>query len=387
MTRISPRYGFLALAFGLVVYEGVLVVTNPKQPLDITKTLLYIASCFIAYSVTYHKVLPYLIPLHIKAGMSGKDIYKKGTPEFDNPLPECLGLGVAVVYLCQIICMFGYYHMIGQTVTEHWLTSFFAYILSGVFLGFADDVLELRWRDKLIFPFFFSILLIVNYQGSTAVILPKFLQAVIPLPAIELGPLFFIYLICLSIFCFNSINIYAGISGLESGQSLVIGVTLMLENLICMYAGVNYNENFLSLLLLGPFCATSLALLRWNKVEAKTFVGDTYCYFAGCVFAACAIIGKYPIKILLFFIPQLFNFIISIPQLVGIVHCPRHRLPTVDLKTMKMTTTFPTNLNLVNFALKVTGPINEQRLGDVLIALQVVINLAVVVLLWVLGNK
>lgn len=386
MDKIAPRYAFLAVAFGLVAVEGILVISTPKHSFDITRTLLYVASCLVAYFVTYYKVIPYLIPLHIKAGMSGKDIYQRGTPLFDNPLPECLGLGVAVVYLCHVICMFGFYQMTDGGFVEGWLTPVFAYVLSGVFLGFADDVLELRWRDKLVFPFFFSILLIVKYQGATAVALPKFLQALLPFPTIELGPVFFIYLICLSIFCFNSINIYAGISGLESGQSLVIGVTLMLENLICMHGGIDYQENFLSLLLLGPFCATSLALLRWNKVEAKTFVGDTYCYFAGCVFAACAILGKFPIKILLFFIPQLFNFVISIPQLVGIVHCPRHRLPLMDLKSMKMSTTFPTNLNLVNFALRVTGPLTEQQLGDVLIGLQVVINLAVVIGLWIFGH-
>lgn len=381
MAKVSTRYAFIALAFGAVAYEATGVIMNPAYKFDITKTLLYIASCMLAYYVTYHKVIPYLIPLNIKAGMSGKDIYLKGTPEFEKPLPECLGLGIAVVFLCHIICLFGYYQLTGFTVVERWITPFFAYVLSGVFLGFADDVLELRWRDKLIFPFFFSILLIVNYQGSTQIQLPKFIQAVSPWPAIELGAVFYIYLICLSIFCFNSINIYAGISGLESGQSLVIGISIMLENLICIARGLNAEENFVSLVFLGPFCATSFALLRANRVESKTFVGDTYCYFAGCVFAACAIIGKFPIKVMLFFLPQLFNFLISIPQLIGIVHCPRHRLPTMDLKNMKMTSTFPTNLNLVNFALKITGPLTEQQLGDVLITLQVVVNLAVVVAL------
>jgi UDP-N-acetylglucosamine--dolichyl-phosphate N-acetylglucosaminephosphotransferase len=381
MAKTSLRYGFVALTFGAIAYEGLPLLTGSRQSFDITQALLYLASCIITYTITYYKVIPFLIPMNIKAGMHGKDIYLKGTPEFERLLPECLGLGIAVVYLCHIICMFGYAQLTGDSLIESWLTPFFAYVISGVFLGFVDDVLELRWRDKLIFPFFFSILLIVHYQGSTAVHLPPFLARVLPFSSIELGPLFAVYLICLSIFSVNSINIYAGISGLESGQSLIIGLTLMLENLVCMTKMINYRENFASLVLLGPFCAASLALLRWNRVEAKTFVGDTYCYFAGCVFAACAIIGKYPIKIMLFFAPQLFNFVISIPQLIGIVHCPRHRLPTIDLKTRRLTTTFPTNLNLVNFALWVTGPITEQQLGDLLIALQVVTNLSAVLLL------
>lgn len=381
MAKISLRYGFIALTFGAIAYEGLPLLTGDKQRFDITQTLLYLASCIIAYTITYYKIIPYLIPLNIKAGMFGKDIYLKGTPEFDNLLPECLGLGIAVVYLCHVICMFGYFQLAGGSPMEGWLTPVFAYVLSGVFLGFADDVLELRWRDKFLFPFFFSILLISHYQGATAVVLPPVIAKYLPFAAIELGPVFSVYLICMSIFSVNSINIYAGISGLESGQSLVIGLTLILENLVCMSKNVDFYPNFVSLTLLGPFCAASLALLRWNRVEAKTFVGDTYCYFAGCVFAACAIIGKYPVKLLFFFLPQVFNFVISIPQLIGIVHCPRHRLPTIELKTRRLHTTYPTNLNMVNFVLWVTGPLTEQQLGDVLIALQVVVNLAVIILI------
>lgn len=384
MAKTSLRSGLVALTFGAIAYEGLPLLTGSRPYLDITQTLLYLASCIIAYTVTYYKVIPFLIPMHIKAGMNGKDIYLRGTPEFDRLLPECLGLGVAVIYLCHLICMFGYAQLTGGSVLAGWITPLFAYVISGVFLGYVDDVLELRWRDKLIYPFIFSVLLIVHYQGSTAVHLPAFLARVLPFASIELGPLFFLYLILLSIFSVNSINIYAGVSGLESGQSLIIGLSLMLENLVCMARGHEYEANFASLVFLGPFCAASLALLRWNRVEAKTFVGDTYCYFAGSVFVACAIIGKFPIKIMLFFIPQLFNFLLSIPQLIGIVHCPRHRLPTMDLKTKRLGTTYPTNLNLVNFALWVSGPLTEHQLGDLLIGLQVVTNLGAVLLLrWI----
>jgi UDP-N-acetylglucosamine--dolichyl-phosphate N-acetylglucosaminephosphotransferase len=229
-----------------------------------------------------------------------------------------------------------------------------------------------------VFPFFFSILIIFCYEGDTKINLPGFIYNFTGLRNIELSFLFYIYLICLSIFCTNSINIYAGVSGLETGQSLIIGLTLMIENLFCIFGGHNPKNNLYSLVILGPFCAVTLALYKWNKVEAKTFVGDTYCYFAGSVLTASGIIGKSPIKLLLFFIPQLFNFIISLPQLFGIVFCPRHRLPTMDLKTGKLNTTFPVNLNLVNFALWVTGPLTEHRLSVVLVWLQVITNLLVI---------
>jgi UDP-N-acetylglucosamine--dolichyl-phosphate N-acetylglucosaminephosphotransferase len=82
-----------------------------------------------------------------------------------------------------------------------------------------------------------------------------------------------------------------------------------------------------------PFLATTLALLRQNAFPSKVFVGDTYCYFAGMTFAVVGILGHFSKTMLLFFIPQVFNFVLSLPQLFRIVHCPRHRLPKLNPET------------------------------------------------------
>ena len=45
-----------------------------------------------------------------------------------------------------------------------------------IFLGFADDVLDLRWRHKLLLPTIASLPLLMVYLvngGSTTIILPK----------------------------------------------------------------------------------------------------------------------------------------------------------------------------------------------------------------------
>lgn len=42
-------------------------------------------------------------------------------------------------------------------------------ILGTILLGFADDMLDLLWRYKLIFPFFIIIPLVSVYSGSTHV--------------------------------------------------------------------------------------------------------------------------------------------------------------------------------------------------------------------------
>jgi len=71
----------------------------------------------------------------------------------------------------------------------------------------------------------------------------------------------------------------------------------------------------------------TLALINHNKFPSKVFVGDTFCYFAGMTFAMVGILGHFSKTMLLFFMPQIFNFVISLPQIFGIIYCPRHRLP------------------------------------------------------------
>jgi UDP-N-acetylglucosamine--dolichyl-phosphate N-acetylglucosaminephosphotransferase len=48
------------------------------------------------------------------------------------------------------------------------------------------------------------------------------------LSQIDLGVLFFLYITLLGIYCTNAINIYAGINGLEVGQSIVAGAALLI---------------------------------------------------------------------------------------------------------------------------------------------------------------
>lgn len=52
-------------------------------------------------------------------------------------------------------------------------------------------------------------------------------------------------------------------------------------------------------------------------------------YFAGMTFAVVGILGHFSKTLLLFFIPQIINFLYSLPQILQIwgIKCPRHRLP------------------------------------------------------------
>lgn len=99
-------------------------------------------------------------------------------------------------------------------------------------LGLIDDVIDLRWRHKLIVPTIASVPVLVAYKGATCVVVPKMLQGLIGGHLVDLEFLYYIYMGMLSIFCTNTINIYAGINGLEVGQSIVIASFILMHNII-----------------------------------------------------------------------------------------------------------------------------------------------------------
>lgn len=142
----------------------------------------------------------------------------------------------------------------------------------------------------------------------------------------------------ISIFCPNSINILAGINGIEVSQSIVIALLIVLNDSLYLAPFTPHphpatDSHLFSLYLLLPFIGVSLALWFHNWYPAQVFVGDTYCYFAGMVFAVVGIQGHFSKTLLLLFIPQIFNFIYSAPQLFHLVPCPRHRLPRFNART------------------------------------------------------
>ena len=172
----------------------------------------------------------------------------------------------------------------------------------------------------------------------------------------------------LAVFCPNSINILAGINGLEAGQSLVIACAVVIHNVVELGGDFHDNHMF-SLLLMLPLIAVTLGLLFHNWYPSKVFVGDTFCYFAGVTFAVAGILGHFSKTLLLFFIPQILNFLYSLPQLVWLP-CPRHRLPRLNKDTGKLEG-ISTNLNLVNLALVIFGPKTERTLCIMLLLFQV----------------
>jgi len=282
-----------------------------------------------------------------------------------------------------------------------------------LFLGFTDDVLDWPWRYKLVLPTVASLPLLCCYTGSTSIVVPIPIRVWLAHDAelttlgrlaniivdvhpsghlVDLGLLYLVYMGMLAVFCTNAINIYAGINGLEAGQSFVIGSFVLLHNLVEIRAQSQGLENHLfSAMIMLIFIGVTSALLKHNWYPASVFVGDTFCYFAGMTFAVVGILGHFSKTLLLFFLPQIANFLWSTPQLFKLVPCPRHRLPSVlegimhpscfeclphEYKWLKkfnkldsQATKVP-NMTVINLVLTVLGPMGERDLCTTLLALQ-----------------
>jgi len=378
------------------------------------------------------QIIPKLRTMFIKANLFGKDLNKK-TAVLPNPIPddvkvpEATGIITGCVFLMVTFVMIpltfsGDLANLSAAQSSDFPHAEFAQLISALLsiscmlmLGFADDVLDLRWRHKLLLPTMASMPLLLVYYvtaNRTQVVLPLFVQELLgqEYRSIDLGVLYYVFMGMLAVFCTNAINILAGINGLEVGQSVVIAASVALFNLRELDGVLGHYHKF-SLYFLFPYLATSLPLLYYNWYPSRVFPGDTFCYFSGMTLAVVAILGHFSKTLLLFFIPQIVNFLYSVPQLFHLIPCPRHRLPKYDpvsdtvsmsyakfkpedmkfpgkhiLDIFKLTRLVHimdeksedgetyikcNNLTIINFALKIFGPMHERTLTILLLVLQV----------------
>ncbi|GME82663.1 unnamed protein product [Ambrosiozyma monospora] len=375
--------------------------------------------------------------------------------KIDHPvIPETMGLIPAITYLFLMFTfipfMFLKYGVDNGTETHNSngfkglfpnskLSTYLSCLLSlesMILLGLLDDLFDIRWRHKFFLPSIACIPMLIVYYihfNKTSVLIPRFVAKRLPDyiisgNSIDLGWLYYVYMGSVSIFCPNSVNILAGINGLEVGQTIVITVLLLMNDLYYLAVGAGgnadaYSIHMFSVCFLIPFLGISTSLLQYNWFPSRVFVGDTWCYFSGMVFAVVGISGHFAKTLMLFFIPQIFNFIYSAPQLFGIIACPRHRLPKFNkedgllynsyteyegegnkplnlklypimnlLEKLKLISLVKkqkgdkeiiiksSNLTLINLTIIWTGPIREDKLCLTIMIMQFAVGLTMLIL-------
>ncbi|KAG5555788.1 hypothetical protein RHGRI_006436 [Rhododendron griersonianum] len=347
-----------------------LILSHYNIEPDLKRSILINAAVSSAGFFLTLALIPVASRYLLRRNLFGYDINKKGTPQGSVKVPESLGIAVGIVFLVLAI-LFQYFNFTADSI---WLVEYNAALASICFmmlLGFVDDVLDVPWRVKLALPSIAALPLLMAYAGHTTIIIPKPLIPYVGLEILDLGWIYKLYMWLLAIFCTNSINIHAGLNGLEVGQTVVISSAILVHNVIQI--GVSSDPEYkqahaFSIYLVQPLFATSLALLSYNWYPSSVFVGDTYTYFAGMTMAVAGILGHFSETLLIFFLPQVLNFLLSLPQLSGYIPCPRHRLPRFDPQTGLLTGT--NDGTLVNLFLRQFGRMSEKSLCILLLVFQ-----------------
>jgi len=354
----------------IAILSGIIVQVHHNET-NLIRIYTLIVYCFISFFAAY-KLIPSVATKNLNRGrLFGRDINKN----IPDKIPESLGIAIGSVYVVTVILLQPFFiEKIGEYNAG--LTS----ITFMLFLGFLDDVLDLRWRVKIFLSFLATLPILVAYAGPTDIIVPKPFRFILG-HDVHLSFLYHSYMAIITVFCTNSINIYAGINGLEVSQSIVISVAVVIHNVIQL-GGPSAPQHYLSLFLIFPFLSVSLALICYNWYPSRVFVGDSFTYFSGITLAVAGILGHFSKTLMLFFIPQLINFIISLPQLFRVIPCPRHRVPKFKEQTGLLYPSYTSyddegkpngypNLTVINAFIHLFGPTHERTLCFRLVIFQI----------------
>merc|ERR1719436_706855 len=196
-------------------------------------------------------------PSFIAARLRGIDLNKRTTRRDASgalvrgvEIPESMGTVSATVFILVMSVFIPFACSVYER--QHFphadLAEYLAAVLTITFatlIGFADDVLDLRWRLKIPLPFLATLPLLLVYYANgnqTGVMVPNQLRWLLG-DSVDLGVLFYVFLLTLSVFSTHAINIYAGVNGLEVGQSVVIGFSVLLLNVVQLHRiPVQYSE-------------------------------------------------------------------------------------------------------------------------------------------------
>lgn len=301
--------------------------------------LIYTAILIFSFFAS-HNIIIFLIE---KMPLFGYDYHKQQKKK----IPEAIGLASGLSFIISLFLIIIFHKK--DTCFIKYLAISSSCIFT-ILLGLIDDLLDLAWRFKLIFPAVSSIPTILLYQEGTSVLISL-------LGLTDIGFCYYLYMLAFSIFTTNAINILSGINGLEIGQVIILSFFMLLDAIL------KFDDFIISLTLL--LICSSLPLYLFNRYPAKVFVGDTYCYFGGMALSCIAILSHTTRTLFLFMGIQFFNFVISLPQLFKLFECPKHRMPGFNGKNLVVSYTEKgnrINLTLLNVILFVFGPMREDEL-------------------------
>ncbi len=310
---------------------------------------------FIALGITFFG-LRFLIPRLIRAGITQRDMNRRGKPV----VPDMGGIGTIVGFIFSVLFAIAFYSFYASnlqlSINVQDLLASLVTILIIAFLGTVDDLLDLRQSAKTLLPIIAAFPLVAINTGSSTMSIPWIGQ-------INLGLIYPLLLVPLGITgAANAVNMLAAFNGLELGMGLVATCSL---GVIAHSLGQTT-----SLILLAAAAGSMLATIYFNWYPARLFIGNIGTYFIGAIIATAVIIGNF----------ESAGIIVMIPYFIDFTFKAMNRFPKSFGKEANGKLYCPTNrpVGLGQFIMLVSHGISERNLVITLILMESVCGLAAI---------
>ena len=253
----------------------------------------YVASGLISFVVTV-VLTRLMIPRLVRAGITGKDENKSGTPE----TAEMGGIAIVAGLSAGLLLAIFFNTFLHLQMNLVYVLAALLTILSIAFIGMVDDLLNMPQWLKAIAPLLAAVPLIaVNAAGSTAMTIPF-------IGLIDFGIIYVVLLVPLAIaVCSNLTNMLAGFNGMEAGMGAVMFLAI---SLVSLSIGA-VEMSIFTISMLGAL----LAFLVFNFYPAKIFPGDVGTLTIGVVLASSVIIGNLESAGVILMIPYIADFFVK----------------------------------------------------------------------------
>ena len=244
--------------------------------------------------------LPRYIRRAKQVGVTGQDIHKPGSPA----VAESGGVILVLAYLIGLFFFIPFSNAFAIDANENLnleIVGTAATVMLTAFIGFADDLYELRWRVKVLTPLLGGVPLAVMRLGRETISTPF---GVLDFAAFgSLGLVLFAVIILFAVTASaNGINMFAGLNGQEAGSALIMSLALLFLAFRL--------EKAIGYIILIPFIGALVAFLYFNWYPSRVFPGDVGTLGMGAVIACVAILASLERAAVIMFIPYFINAVL-----------------------------------------------------------------------------
>jgi len=244
--------------------------------------------------------LPRYIRRAKQVGVTGQDIHKPGSPA----VAESGGVILVLAYLIGLFFFIPFSNAFAIDANENLnleIVGTAATVMLTAFIGFADDLYELRWRVKVLTPLLGGVPLAVMRLGRETISTPF---GVLDFAAFgSLGLVLFAVIILFAVTASaNGINMFAGLNGQEAGSALIMSLALLFLAFRL--------EKAVGYIILIPFIGALVAFLYFNWYPSRVFPGDVGTLGMGAVIACVAILASLERAAVIMFIPYFINAVL-----------------------------------------------------------------------------